>query len=237
MAFDAPLQLDEGVYFLRSTEKDVFMHFSGDCSQDGRVLVTENRTAVCTVLPLGSPPMGELMVISKVVNDDLGEAFSADFSIYANSVEVISAVPASLPAGEYVVTEYGPNDYHVRVEGDCDAGGRVTVPAFGAAKCIIVNDDTTPEFGMLSFESAGKMPLLFSNEVKVYINGEKQEDIEGARLPVGAHVVEVRDSRGNALRLGGQCGNHGTVMIAAGRETVCTVSASTFSQVEFIPES
>lgn len=230
--------LDQGEYLLSAdVQMGKNLVFSGDCSNDGVVHVDRNKTTVCMVHSSEQLPEGTLLVNTIVVNDDHGEALSGEFLVFANELELLSAFPERVIAGRYTITHDGPSDYTTTMYGDCDASGILTVPPGGRAECTVVHDDMTPTEGTIAITTDTQDGALISEAFTMYIDGEPVEGTTATLVPVGARVVEVRDSRGNKLDLGGDCGPYGEVIVPSGGDVECSVRSMTFtdSHTEYVP--
>ena len=224
--------LENGEYILITSNKsEDSLLFSGDCDSSGHVRIEAESTATCLVTITDTMPHGTLVITSTVVNDDLGNALSEDFVMFANDHLLASLVPATLPAGEYTIREEGPGGYASRLEGDCEANGRVTIPPHGRAECTIVHDDITPDIGVLAITPDGPKGGLAPDEIEFYVNGILVDTSTATTVPVGTHVVEALDGTGDSLRLGGDCEQNGRVLVPAGHEAVCTVTKYQFTQM------
>ncbi len=122
--------------------------FSGDCDGGGNVVVPAGGSASCTITndDIGEPEPepGTLTVTKVVVNDSGGTATTTDFSLFVDSMGIVSGSSTTTSAGIHTVTESGLFGYTATFSGDCNASGNVTVPAGGVATCTITNDDIQP---------------------------------------------------------------------------------------------
>lgn len=91
----------------------------------------------------GGQFFGSINVIKVVINDHGGTKKINDFSLYVNSVSVISGETNMYPARnvEYLVTESTDSKYIQTFSGDCDVNGKMTLIAGDNKICIVTNDD------------------------------------------------------------------------------------------------
>ena len=135
--------LDAGAYSVSESGPPGYAANFDGCS--GSIML--NQTIICTVTNDDIQP--RLIVIKHVVNDNGGTATASDFTM---SVTGANVNPASFPgeeppgtmvaldAGNYDVTESGPNGYTVSFSADC-AG---TIAVGETKTCTVTNNDNAP---------------------------------------------------------------------------------------------
>ena len=83
------------------------------------------------------------LIVTKVVEG--GEATVSDFTLLVDGTPVGSGDSNEFEAGPYTVSESGgPEGYESSFDGDCDAGGSVTIEAEGIHTCTITNTYIPP---------------------------------------------------------------------------------------------
>ena len=231
------LELAAGKYLIKtSSDTSGILTYAGDCDPQGILSVSEHDTSVCMVRITEKVPEGTLVLHGFVVNDDLGDAIASDFFVYRKAADLYLdltwGVATTVPAGVEQIVLDGRLGYDVRISGDCDASGNVTIRPGKRAECTFTMDDETPHDGLLSVKTDPIDGGLGVEDVEVRVNGEPLESEEGiSLLPAGTYQLEAIDSRGNNLRLAGDCSPEGKVLVRAGKEVTCLVSSSMFSQV------
>lgn len=121
--------------------------FSGACDETDKVTLAYGDEKTCTVTNHDKP--GKLTVIKHIKENDFGGGQASDFTIHVKrgAVELVTpflgdegGTTVDLPAGDYQVSEVGPNGYTSTLEDDC------TGPiANGEPRtCTITNDPVQP---------------------------------------------------------------------------------------------
>ncbi|MCX6714775.1 MAG: ice-binding family protein [Candidatus Uhrbacteria bacterium] len=134
--------------------------FSGDCDATGHVTLASSDHKTCTITNTDIAPSGQklpsipatLHVMKIVTNDNGGKAIVSDAVIHVMSgAGDVSGSPhagASTPGtaytldpGIYTVSENFFPGYTVKIGGDCNDSGNVTLAAGDSKTCTITNDD------------------------------------------------------------------------------------------------
>ena len=152
--------LDAGTYVVsEETAISYTMSFSGDCDASGHVTLAASESKTCTMTNYDIAPSTQIFpnsatlhVIKIVVNDNGGKAVVSDAVIHvmtgAGDVSGSPHAGASAPgtsytlnAGSYTVSENFFPGYGVKIGGDCNDSGIVTLAAGESKTCTITNND------------------------------------------------------------------------------------------------
>ncbi len=124
----------------------------GACGADGSVTLNPGDAKTCTITNDDIAP--KLIVIKHVINDNGGTATASNFTMNVNGG---SPSPASFPgaespgttvtlnAGNYSVTETGPDGYTQSLSADCN--GSIAIDQ--TMTCTVTNDDIAPKLIVL----------------------------------------------------------------------------------------
>lgn len=118
---------------------------------------TENTLPLCSdgidndsdeLVDLSDPDcvsfMPKLVVVKRVINDNVGTSTVADFSLYiakSATTTVVSGATTTVSAGTWTVGEIAQSGYTSTFSGDCNASGHVTLVAGETKTCVITNND------------------------------------------------------------------------------------------------
>lgn len=96
-----------------------------------------------------------LTVTKVVTNDNGGTAVVGEFALSVGAESVTSGVSEEFEAGEYSITEDGPEGYSATFTGDCDEDGNIEMDAGGTYECTITNDDQPAELTIVKHTVGG----------------------------------------------------------------------------------
>ena len=129
----------------------VLTSISEPCDTEGNILLSYGDDITCTITNTAVAP--QLIVIKHVVNNYSGDEVAGNFTMNVDGTEVSdSSFPGNetgtivtLDAGEYEVTESGPDGYSASFSEDCDG----TIGIGDEKTCTITNDDVAPTLSVV----------------------------------------------------------------------------------------
>src|SRR3989344_1881358 len=139
------LTLDPATYVVSETlDSGYAVSFSGDCDNQGNVIVVAGQDYTCTITNNDIAP--KLTVTKVVINDNGGTKIVSDFPLYVGETQVTSGAQNTFSAGAYVVSETNQSGYTAAVSGDCDSSGNITLGLADVKSCTITNNDIAPPY-------------------------------------------------------------------------------------------
>jgi len=198
--------------------------FGGDCAEEA-ITVVAGESYDCTIENNDIAPL--LTVTKTVVNDDeTGDSEVSDFTLYVDEEEVVSGEQNEFDAGNYTVSESGPDGYTATFGGDCQYDGSITLALGGEYECTIENDDVAPTSGTLTVikviinDNGGTATTsdfaLFVDETEVV--SEIAEQFEA-----GEYTISEEGPEGYEASFSEGC-TEGTISIVAGEDHECTIT-------------
>ncbi len=247
--------VDAGTYALSETGGPAG-YTAGDWTCDaidvtaGQIRLPLDVDVTCTVVndDVPVPPDSPVLTLVKeVVNDDGGSAAPADFTLRADGpVNVSGAVGSSavtsvtVPAGEYALSESGPDGYASRgwvCEGAEATDTTVSLVDGARVTCTVTNDDIAPKPATLTLVkkvvnddggSAQATDWTLSATGEATVRGVTGSgDITGRSIPAGEYLLAEGDGPGGytagAWTCDGATVADDAVTLSPGATVTCTI--------------
>ena len=213
---------------------------AGDCSAGGAVTLAAGDAKTCTVTFDDIAPT--LTVVKRVDNGDGGTAGPGDWTMHITSTGTdhlefpgsAAGTTRSLKAGSYTVSESGgPAGYTATFSGDCATGGDVTLELGETKTCTITNDDIAPKLTVIKHVVNDDGGTADAHDFTMHIRADGTDlEFPGNEAPgttrtleAGTYTVsESGGPAGYAATISGDCAANGTVSLAVGDETTCTIT-------------
>src|SRR3989344_4737318 len=174
------------------------------------------------------PTTGELTVTKIVVNNSgTGSSQVADFDLFVDTTQVTSGATNEFDAGDYLVTESGPDGYTMTFNGNCDEFGNVTVPAGGSASCTITNDDIAPTEGTVTITKVvtnDNGGTATTSDFVLKVGDTAVTSGVANQFEEGDYVVSEMGVSGYAGTFSGNCDSVGNLTVEAGESYSCTIT-------------
>ena len=209
--------------------------FSGDSTDGDLTLLPGDEKQVIVTNDDFDPT---ITVCKVVVNNDGGDATSADWAIVLSTpegTEVERKTPQSnqencvqfvVEAGDYIITEEsGPAGYEASFSGDCDVDGNISV-VLGDAKDVTITNDDQPCYIVLAKtvvnDDGG---TLGEDDFRAFIDGEPAEWGQNQVAP-GTHAVSEETQEDYvASDWSGDCEPDGSnVSVSLGETKTCAIT-------------
>jgi hypothetical protein len=207
----------------------------GACAADGTITLGPGEVATCTITNTKVPT---LTVVKTLEPSTDGGKFTLniDGNPVTDCVGGVSSGAIQVSIGGHTVSESACDgtslsDYTVVIDGDCDAGGNVTVAAGENKTCTITNS-RKPTLEVKKVLSPDTDPGKFNLQIDTVTKAANVGDggTTGALVvSAGAHTVGETAGTGTNLAdydtvIGGDCTAGGSVTLTPGDVKVCTIT-------------
>jgi hypothetical protein len=213
------------------------LSFSGDCNSQGQVSIALGQTRTCTLTNDDQP--ATLKVIKHVIKDDGGTAVAGDFTM-----NVAGPTPLSFPgvegpggtsnqvkAGNYNITEAGPDGYTLTYSAECP-GGAITLALGESKTCTLTNNDNAATLTVIKHVVTDNGGSAVAGDFTMKVAGPTPLSFDGAEGPGTSNGVDAGDytitetggPAGYTLSYSGDCDAEGKVSIAIGQHKTCTLT-------------